>query len=163
MSAVMSLYEHAQTVVRTANGDSESFEVKVGLHQGSVLSPLLFIIVMEVITAEIRDGLPWELLYADDIVLMDLDKERLVQKIQRWKQCLENKGLKMNFGKTKIMKSCKDTECQEEVGKDPCGVCRKGVGVNSILKLLKTDPQKVQWNKGKLVKTLICIYMQEVS
>jgi len=67
--AVMSMYEEAWTVVRTKDGDSERFEVKVGLHQGSVLSPLLFIIVMEVVTREVRGGLPWELLYADDLVL----------------------------------------------------------------------------------------------
>ena len=36
------LYSYACTVVRTDTGLSESFEVKVGLHHGSVLSPLLF-------------------------------------------------------------------------------------------------------------------------
>jgi len=35
-----------QTVVRTTEGDSKAFKVKVRLHQGSVLSPLLFVIVM---------------------------------------------------------------------------------------------------------------------
>ena len=39
---VMALYTEACTVVRADAGLSESFEVKVGLHQGSVLSPLLF-------------------------------------------------------------------------------------------------------------------------
>ena len=39
---VMALYTEACTVVRTDAGLSESFEVKVGLHQGSLLSPLLF-------------------------------------------------------------------------------------------------------------------------
>ena len=39
---VMAWYTEACTVVRTDDGLSESFEVKVGLHQGSVLSPLLF-------------------------------------------------------------------------------------------------------------------------
>jgi len=43
----MAMYEGAQTVVRTTEGDSKAFNVKVGLHQGSVLSPLLFVIVME--------------------------------------------------------------------------------------------------------------------
>ena len=44
VSAVMSMYEAAKTTVRTSDGNSDSFEVKVGLHQGSVLSPLLFVI-----------------------------------------------------------------------------------------------------------------------
>ena len=46
MKAVMAMYEGAQTVVRTTEGDSKAFNVKVGLHQGPVLSPLLFVIVM---------------------------------------------------------------------------------------------------------------------
>ena len=47
MKAVMAMYEGAETVVRTTEGDSKAFNVKVGLDQGSVLSPLLFVIVME--------------------------------------------------------------------------------------------------------------------
>ena len=47
-----------------------TFNVKVGLHQGSALSPLLFVIVMEMISRELRAGLPLELLYADDLILM---------------------------------------------------------------------------------------------
>ena len=37
---------------------SEEFKVKVGVHQGSVLSPLLFIIVLEVISRGFRVGCP---------------------------------------------------------------------------------------------------------
>ena len=70
VTAIMALYEEAWTVVRTEDGDSDGFEVKVGLHQGSVLSPLLFLIVMEAVTRDVRVGLPWELLYTDDLVLM---------------------------------------------------------------------------------------------
>ena len=44
--------------------------MKVGVHQVTVLSPLLFTIVMEALTQDVRVGLPWELLYADDLVLM---------------------------------------------------------------------------------------------
>ena len=43
---VMALYTEACTVVGTDAGLSERFEVKVGLHQRSVLSPLLFAAVM---------------------------------------------------------------------------------------------------------------------
>ena len=42
VSAVMSMYTGAKTVVRTVYGNSKGFEVKVGMHQGSGLSPLLF-------------------------------------------------------------------------------------------------------------------------
>ena len=49
---VMALYTEACTVVRTDAGLSESFEVKVGLHKGSVLSPLLFSAVMDVVSSE---------------------------------------------------------------------------------------------------------------
>ena len=46
---VMSLYEGAKTRVRVGPELSEEFEVKLGVHQGSVLSPLVFAIVARVI------------------------------------------------------------------------------------------------------------------
>ena len=61
VKAVMAMYEGAQTVVRTTEGDSKAFNVKVGLHQGSVLSLLLFVIVTEMISRELQAGLPLEL------------------------------------------------------------------------------------------------------
>jgi len=33
VKAVMAMYEGAQTVVRTTEGDSKAFNVKIGLHQ----------------------------------------------------------------------------------------------------------------------------------
>ena len=83
------------------------FEVKVGVHQGSVLSPLLFVAVMEVVTRGVKEGLPWELLYADDLVLVAQSKEELREKVLRWKECMELKGLKVNIEKTKVMRSVK--------------------------------------------------------
>ena len=41
---------------------SEAFEVKVGLHQGSVLCPLLFVIVMVAVCGEVMEGLLYEIL-----------------------------------------------------------------------------------------------------
>ena len=84
-------------------GESDGFEVKVGVHQGSVLSPLLFIIVMEALSNEFRVGLPWELLYADDLCLLAETEEDLMVKIKRWKEGMELKGLRMNMGKMKVM------------------------------------------------------------
>ena len=46
----MSLYDGAKTKVRVGSTYLEEFKVKVGVHQGSVLSSLLFAIVVDVIT-----------------------------------------------------------------------------------------------------------------
>ena len=60
----------AKTVVRRVYVNGCCFEVKVGMHQGSALSLLLFVIVMEAISREFRVALPRELLYADDMAVI---------------------------------------------------------------------------------------------
>ena len=128
----MVIYEKARTTVRTKQVGSEEFEVKVGVHQGSVLSLLLFVAVMEVVTQKVREGLPWELLYADDLVLVAQSIEKLREKVQRWKACMESKGLKMNIDKTKVMRSGKGSGDIVKTGKLPCAACGKGVMSNCI-------------------------------
>jgi len=54
VSAVMSVYTGAKTIVRTVYGNSNCFEVKVGMHQGSALTLLIFVIVMEALSREFR-------------------------------------------------------------------------------------------------------------
>ena len=43
-----------------SEGYSQEFEVKGGVHQGSVLSPLLFIIMLKALSHEFRSGVLWE-------------------------------------------------------------------------------------------------------
>ena len=50
----MMLYRRSKSKVMTTAGLSEEFEIGVGVHQGSVLSPLLFILVMEEATSTCR-------------------------------------------------------------------------------------------------------------
>ena len=57
--------------MQLGSGCSNGFAVKVGMHQGSAVSPLLFVIVMEALSREFRVALPWELLYADDLVVIE--------------------------------------------------------------------------------------------
>ena len=51
---VKEIYGNAHSKVRITNGNSNPINVSVGIHQGSVLSPLLFIIVMEVLSLELE-------------------------------------------------------------------------------------------------------------
>jgi hypothetical protein len=132
VKVVQSMYEGATTAVRIAGGESEEFGVKVGVHQGSVLSPLLFTIVLEALSREFRMGLPWELLYADDLVLMAEAEEALLAKLAVWKQHMEAKGLRVNVAKTKVMKCAVQSGQVEKSGRWPCAICWKGVGANSI-------------------------------
>jgi len=47
VKAIMSLYEGVKTKIRVESGQSEEFFVKVDVHQGSVLLPLLFAMVVD--------------------------------------------------------------------------------------------------------------------
>ena len=79
----------------------EQFEVEVGVHQGSVLLPLLFAIVVDVISENARRGVVNELLSAKCLVLVSEDMEDLKKRFWNWKDALENKGLKVNTRKTR--------------------------------------------------------------
>jgi len=126
------LYEGATTKVRVGSDFSEKFPFKVGVHQRSILSPLLFAIVMDVVTTEAKKGVLHEILYADDLVMMSESMEDLQRKFGLWKAALENKGLKVYISKTKLMVS--GTEGETSRSKiDPCGTCDGRVMANLIL------------------------------
>ena len=78
-------------------------------------------------------GCPLELLYADDLVIMRDNLENLNIQLQAWKSSLDIGGLRINVGKTKILGSSDEAQKPTRNVKWPCGVCSKGVGVNSIL------------------------------
>ena len=68
---VQDMYEERKTVVRYGVGTTESFKVKVGLHQESALRPFLFAVIMDRITDEVSRELSWTMLFADDIVICE--------------------------------------------------------------------------------------------
>ena len=106
--------------------------MRVGLHQGSVLSPLLLSAVMDVVSSEARSGLPSELLYADDLVIMAPTMEQLGRRVADCRASLLGKGLKVNAGKSKVMVGSSGGKMIVNAGKCPCGVCGKGVHANSV-------------------------------
>ena len=70
--------------------------------QGSVLNNLLFSTMMEEVTKEARSCLPWELMYADDLVLM-VTRDELRRKLVEWRTNILVRRLKVNAGKTKLI------------------------------------------------------------
>ena len=138
--------------------------MKVDVHQGSVLSPLLFIIVLEALSGEFRSGVPWEDLYADDLVIIVESLEECVRRLLTLKEAMEKKGLRVNAGKPKIMICGMEVDLLQSSGEFPCTVCRTGAGSNSIfcngckhwvhkkcsgLKHLKKDPDyRCTWCQG---------------
>ena len=103
MRLVQGMYANALSRVRVGEGFSKEFEVKVGVHQGSVLRTLFFIIVLEALSREFRAGVPWEDLYADDLVIIADSLEECVKRLLICKEAMEKKGLRVNAGKTKVM------------------------------------------------------------
>ena len=105
VQSVMSLYDGAKTRMRMGSAYSKEFEVKVGVHEGPVLSPLLFPIAVDVITENARRAVVNKLMFADDLVLMSKTMEDLKERFWNWKDALESKGLNVNTRKTKLMVS----------------------------------------------------------
>ena len=127
---VQEMYKDVATAVRLDGQHSEYFPVEVGVHQGSVLSPLLFAAIMDEATRDLEKGSK-SFLYADDIVLLGESWEEVGNRYREWKEALEGKGLKVNVQKTKAMKLGGKKEMKAaEV--DPCAVCRRRVMRNSI-------------------------------
>ena len=79
----MSLYKGWKTVVSVDGELSSSFFLKVGVRQGSALSPLLFITVMDFLTADERDGSLMELLCAYNLVLCGESLNEVMDKYGR--------------------------------------------------------------------------------
>ena len=65
--------------------------------------------------------------YADDLALLAESKEQLLEKIRRWKVGLEERGLRVNIGKTKVMKCQVRNGLKDDCGDYPCSVCRKNL------------------------------------
>ena len=103
---IQEMYRNVEATVRSCVGETESLHVKVGLHQGSALSPLLFNVVMEVMTENVRERAPWSMMYADDVVLCAETKEELEQKLEAWRKALEDRGMKISKTKTEYLQLC---------------------------------------------------------
>ncbi|XP_070008137.1 secreted RxLR effector protein 78-like [Nicotiana sylvestris] len=103
---IKDMYDGVKTRMRTVSGDADHFSVMMGLHQESTLRPFLFDLVMDVLTRHIQWELPWCMLFADDIVLIDDMRDGVNAQLEVWRQTLESKGFKLSRTKTEYLE-CK--------------------------------------------------------
>ncbi|KAK3535012.1 hypothetical protein QTP70_001970 [Hemibagrus guttatus] len=100
---VQDMYERSRTVVRCAVGQTEEFNVEVGLHQRSALSPFLFAIVMDQLSEEVRQESPLTMMFADDILICSESREQVEVNLEMWRFALERRGMKVSRSKTEYM------------------------------------------------------------
>ena len=88
--------------------------------------------VHEALSREIRSGLPWVMLYADDFVVIAESLVELEERYLTRNTSIEYRGLKVNIGNKKIMKCGTNEGPVFASGKYPLNACKKGVGRNSV-------------------------------
>jgi hypothetical protein len=81
---IKDMYDNIMTSVRTSDGDTNNFPINIGLHQGSALSLYLFALVMDGVRRDIQGGIPWCMLFAYGVVLVDESRTGVDQKLELW-------------------------------------------------------------------------------
>lgn len=115
INLIRELYCGASCSVRFKGICSNKFQINVGVRQGCVLSPLLFILVLDEVirktNAEATDGIQWrlnqrlcDLDYADDICFMSHTLDGAKLKLRSLAQNAAAVGLKINMSKTKLLR-----------------------------------------------------------
>jgi Reverse transcriptase (RNA-dependent DNA polymerase) len=84
VTLIKDMYTDVVTCVRICDGESDTFPIKIGLHQGSALSLYIFTLVMDEITKDIQENIPWCMLFTDDVVLIDESRIGVNQKLELW-------------------------------------------------------------------------------
>ena len=121
---IQGMYANARSRVRVIGQYSGEIGVEVRVHQGLVLSTLLFILILEALSREF--------LYANDLPMIAGILEECITKLNAWKNGMENRGLRVHMMKTKLMISGAGLDVLPDSGAFPCAVSLSGVGANSI-------------------------------
>ena len=102
ITMVAAMYRTPTTRVRTCFGKTDAFHVNVGLHQGSALSALIFIIILDYINRRCPSNRGKKLIYADDIAINENTEETLRRSIAKWHEELRNRDMKMSLSKIEV-------------------------------------------------------------
>ena len=82
------------------------FTTESGDRQGSILSPILFVLYMDLVIKEVHQNNPdndFVLAYADDIAQTATSIEKLQERMTRWNESFNKYNLKLNLKKTEVL------------------------------------------------------------
>ena len=134
---------------------SEEFPDNIGLMQGSALSPLLFIMVIELISRKISmKDVPRKMMYADDLAIIAESKQELQEALEGWKGVFEKHGLRMSLEKTEV--TCVGHQ-REEFNIRSDGKEIKQVDGFVYLGGMVTEPHSEVEVEGVLMSLLACV------
>ncbi|KAL8622673.1 hypothetical protein ACOMHN_009307 [Nucella lapillus] len=115
IAIIQQLYEDATCQVIHEGKLTDPFQVQTGVRQGCLLSPTIFLMVVDWImrqsTAGQKTGIQWtftkqleDLDFADDITLLSHRQQHAQEKLERVAVEAEKIGLRINIGKTEILR-----------------------------------------------------------
>ncbi|VDO70855.1 unnamed protein product [Heligmosomoides polygyrus] len=77
ITVIKNMYGHLKAAIRTPHGVTRKVDITVEVHQGSALSPFLFLMTLDSIVNHLEEGPFRTTLYADDIALVTENQEEL--------------------------------------------------------------------------------------
>ena len=76
---------------------------EVGLHHGSALSPYLFLLLMDVLTEDVRNDVSGSMMFADGIVLCGYDQVDMTEYLETWRRSLEDRRMRISRPNTQFI------------------------------------------------------------
>ena len=132
---IQDMYRGCQTKVCSAAGESGGFNVDLGLHQRSALSPYPFLILVDVLTEGVRKEVPECMMFADDIVLCGGRELDMTEYLDTWRTYLEERGMRVSRRKLNLWISILNGINKEtEMLRWMCGVTRKDKSINEHIR-----------------------------
>nr|KAG5694748.1 hypothetical protein BaRGS_002701 [Batillaria attramentaria] len=144
ISLIQCTYQDMSCRIAHAGQLSESFEVKTGVRQGCLLSPFLFLLVidwiMKTTTAGRKNGIQWtlwtqldDLDFADDLALLSHSHSQMQDKTTCLEATSAGTGLKINRKKTELMKINTTANTPVTVGGEPIREVESFVYLGSVV------------------------------